>query len=130
MSGNFSNTNNQLLGSIDRPNVVAGVDPNGGPQNIHKWFNTTAFVAPAFGTFGNEGVSTIIGPKLVEFDIALARSFRLSERKSLQFRAEAFNLFNHPNFGAPNVTVNSPAFGTISSANAPRDIQLALKFLF
>ena len=98
MSGNFSNTNNQLLGSIDRPNVVAGVDPNGGPQNIHKWFNTTAFVAPAFGTFGNEGVSTIIGPKLVEFDIALVGSFRLSERKSLQFRAEAFNLFNHPNF--------------------------------
>ncbi len=66
--------------------------PNGGPQNIHKWFNTTAFVAPAFGTFGNEGVSTIIGPKLVEFDIALARSFRLSERKSLQFRAESVRI--------------------------------------
>jgi hypothetical protein len=129
MTGNFSNTNNQLLGNIDRPNAT-GTSSNGGPQTLQQWFNTSAFVAPAFGTFGNAGVGTITAPGLVNFDISLARAFRFTETKALQFRLETFNTFNHPNFLPPNVIVNSPTFGTISAANAPRDIQLALKFIF
>lgn len=133
MSGNFSNTNNQLLGSLDRPNVVPGMDPNSGPHTLHKWFNTGAFVAPPFGTFGNSGVTTVWGPGLVEFDTALVRNFRLWEQKRLQFRGEAFNVLNHPNFANPNAIVNSPTFGTISSTSvlsSAREIQLALKLVF
>jgi hypothetical protein len=131
MSGNFSNTNNNLLGTYDRPNVAAGCNPNSAaPHTLQKWFNTACFNPPAFGTFGNEGVGTIRAPNFVNFDLSLARNFSLPREKSLQFRVETFNTLNHPNFLAPGVVVNTGTFGTISAANAPRDIQLALKLLF
>jgi hypothetical protein len=130
MSGNFSNTNSQLLGNLDRPNVVAGIDPNSGPKTIQQWFNTGAFVAPAFATFGNEGSNVIRGPGLVNFDLALARNFAIWHEKTLQFRVEAFNSMNHPNFLAPAVIVNSSTFGKITAANTPRDIQLGLKLVY
>jgi len=130
MTGNFSNTNNQLLGNLDRPNVVSGVDPNGGPKTVQQWFATNAFTAPAFGTFGNEGVGVVRAPGLTNFDLALSRSFTFWHEKSLQFRAEAFNAVNHPNFAAPSMIVNSSTFGKITSANTPRDIQFGLKLIF
>jgi hypothetical protein len=69
-----------------------------------------------------------------DYDFALMRDFRiplhLSEQSRLQFRADFFNLFNHPNLGQPNSTTGSGAFGTITSASSPRTIQLGLQFLF
>jgi hypothetical protein len=54
----------------------------------------------------------------------------LTERQRLQFRAEAFNLFNHANLGSPGTSLNSPSFGVISTASDPRIVQLALKLIF
>jgi hypothetical protein len=130
MTGNFSNTNNQLLGNLDRPNVVSGIDPNNGPKTLQQWFNTSAFIAPAFGTFGNGGVGLVRAPGYTNFDLALSRRFPIFHEKSLQFRVEAFNALNHPNFSAPSMIVNSSTFGKITAANTPRDIQFGLKFVF
>ncbi len=125
--------------SNDRPNVVG--DPNNGPKRPDAWFNTAAFVAAPAGTFGNAGRNTIIGPRTNIADFSVLKATRIRERMNLQFRAEFFNIFNHPNFSLPNVTVNSSAFGTIASTvdvangnplgdGGPRLIQLSLKLAF
>ncbi|MBI2684679.1 MAG: TonB-dependent receptor [Acidobacteria bacterium] len=125
--------------SNDRPNVVG--NPNDGPKRRDAWFNTAAFAPAPKGTFGNAGRNTVIGPRTNTADFSLLKSTRIAERTSLQFRAEFFNLFNHPNFTVPNVTVNSPAFGSIASTvdvangnplgdGGPRLVQFALKLMF
>jgi hypothetical protein len=73
----------------------------------------------------------MIGPPLGELDLALMKRFVIREGKYFQFRLEAFNSTNHPNFGQPNLTLISSAFGTITSTNtAMRQLQFALKFVF
>jgi hypothetical protein len=124
-SGNISNTYN----SRDRPNVIGTI--NNGPKTIKQWFNTTtAFSKPATGTFGNAGRNIIIAPPYTDLDTTLARSFPLPKEANLQFRAEFFNIFNHPNLDPPNVTADSAAFASISSAEAPRQMQFALRVTF
>lgn len=118
----------------DRPNVLGDPSlPTDRPRSalIAAYFDTTKFQANAAGTFGNLGRNTIIGPGQFTVDAALAKFFPLgSERVRLQFRGEAFNLTNRPNFANPNASLISPAFGQIQSAGAARQIQLALKLLF
>jgi len=125
--------------SNDRPNVIG--NPNGGPKRPDAWFNTAAFVAAPNGMFGNAGRNVVIGQRTNSADFSVLKSMRLSERANLQFRAEFFNIFNHPNFALPNVTVNSSAFGTIASTvdvangnplgdGGPRLVQFALKVVF
>ena len=104
-SGNISNTYN----SQDRPNVIG--DPNSGPRTVKQWFNTAAFSKPATGAFGTAGRDIIEAPGYTNLDITLARSFPLPRESDLQFRAEFFNVFNHPNLDPPNVTADSAAFG-------------------
>jgi hypothetical protein len=116
-------------------------NPNNGPKRWDAWFNTAAFAPAKGGTFGNAGRNVIIGPRTNSADFSVLKSTRIAERVNLQFRGEFFNLFNHPNFALPNVTVNSPAFGTIASTvdvangnplgdGGPRLVQLALKLVF
>jgi hypothetical protein len=125
--------------SNDRPNVAG--NPNDGPKRWDAWFNTAAFTPAPRGTFGNAGRNIVIGPRTNAGDLSVLKSTRVTERVNLQFRAEFFNIFNHPNFALPNVAVNSAAFGSIAStvdvANAnplsdggPRLVQFALKFVF
>ena len=123
-SGNISNTYN----SSDRPNLIG--NPNAGPKTVKEWFNTAAFSKPATGTFGNAGRDIIEAPGYTDLDATLARSFPLPRESSLQFRAEFFNIFNHPNFDPPNVTADSASIGTISSAESPRQMQFALRVSF
>ncbi len=116
-------------GPAQRPNVTG--NPNGGPQTPQQWFNTSVFSLPTLYTFGNLPRNALIGPGLQEFDVSLQKEFGLiRESMRLQFRAEAYNLFNHPNFNIPNRTAFTPNFGTISSAQDPRQMQFALKFIF
>lgn len=120
----------------DRPNLV----PNfSGPiitGNQAKWFNPAAFQLPQVGTYGDEGRGMFNGPGLAEVDLSLFKTTSISERTSLEFRAEAFNIFNRVNFGLPNQTVFSgtsvnPSAGYISTlATTPRQIQFGLKLLF
>ena len=70
------------------------------------------------------------GPRQTNLDFVAYKDFSFSDSKKLQFRAEFFNALNHTRFGTPNANVQSSAFGLITSAGSPRDIQFALKFVY
>jgi hypothetical protein len=99
-------------------------------QLINEWFNTAVFAPNRIGTFGNSGKNFLRGPGLFNTDLALLKDTKLSERMSLQFRAEFFNAFNNINFGMPDNILTDSAFGQITSAKDPRILQFALKLLF
>ncbi len=120
----------------DRPNVNTAFT---GPVIIGRpteWYNPNAFSLPTPGTYGDLGRGVYTGPGLADLDLSLFKNTHVTERTTLQFRAEFFNILNHPNFGPPNATVFS---GTAISASAglittttttSRQIQLGLKLLF
>jgi len=115
-------------GPAQRPNVAG--NPNEGPKTPQEWFNTAVFSLPQLYTFGNSSRNSVIAPGLQEIDLSLQKNIPVSERAKLQFRAEAYNLANHPNFNVPNRTAFTANFGTISSAQDSRQLQLALKLAF
>jgi hypothetical protein len=125
-----SGTGRSILGfgANDRPNVVGS--PELSNPTTQQWFNTAAFAFPAPGTFGNAGRNILDGPGFQNVNMSLLKNTRFNERVNLQFRAEAFNLFNHPNFNLPDNFLGSPTFGRITSARDPRHIQFGLKLLF
>ena len=115
-----------------RPNLVS--DPNVGPHTADQWVSRSAFqrldpVSQA-GQFGNEGRNAVRGPGISNIDLSLLKSFAVSERARLQFRAECFNLANHANFGLPDNDVASPNFGRVLEAGAPRLMQFGLKLIY
>ena len=117
-------------GTGSRPNRVASGNLASG-QSLSHWFDQTAFATPALYTFGNSGRNILFGPGRTNLDASLFKDFRMAERMTLQFRAETFNLFNHPQFGQPNATIGSGAVGTITSiVGNPRQMQLALRIAF
>ena len=97
-----------------------------------EWFNTANYAAPALYTFGTAGRNSIPGPGFWNLDTSVFRLFPVGEGRQFEFRAEAFNVFNHANFGQPSNDFNAgSAFGTINStANSARQLQLAGKFTF
>ena len=115
-----------------RPDLVA--DPNGGPHAPDQWISRTAFrrlnPTTEAGRFGSEGRNAVRGPGLANIDLSLLKNFKLTERTVVQFRAESFNIANHPNFGLPENDIASPNFGRVLQAGSPRLFQLALKLLF
>src|SRR6266404_3279716 len=125
-----SNTGRSTLGfgANDRPNVVGNTGLS--HRTADQWFNTSAFAFPPFGSFGNAGRNILDGPGFKNFNASVMKTTRLKEGLDLQFRAEAFNLFNHPNFDLPDNFLGSPTFGQILSAQSPRHIQFGLKLLF
>jgi hypothetical protein len=125
VQGNPSNT-----GNPDRPDVVGDWRLDSDQRTLERWFNTSAFVRNAAYSYGNAGRNLIEGPAEVNFDLAVYKSFTIREGMRLQFRAEAFNLMNTPQFGVPNAQVGNPAFGSIGSAGRPRNLQFGLKFVF
>ena len=125
VQGNPSNT-----GNPDRPDVVGDWHLTESQRSLERWFNTAAFVANRLYTYGNAGRNILVAPGTHQFDLGVHKSFRLGERVRLEFRTEAFNAFNSPNFGAPNAQVGNPAFGRISSADRPRNMQFGLKTVF
>jgi Carboxypeptidase regulatory-like domain/TonB dependent receptor len=115
-----------------RPNLIG--DPNAGPQTVDEWISRSAFerldVRTQAGQFGNAGRNIARGPAYTDVDLSLVRDFKLSGETRLQFRAEAFNVTNHVNFGLPVGDLNSPSFGRILSAGPPRLLQFALRLMF
>jgi hypothetical protein len=111
---------------------------NNGPQTVAEWFNTSCFttaplqaaLAAGTPTFGNEQRNALVGPPLNNLDFALLKNFQLSENYKLQFRAEAYDFLNNPNFSPPGSPVGTATVGVITGANTNRDIQIALKLLF
>jgi hypothetical protein len=99
-----------------------------GDQNF--FFNTAAFTLPPAGTFGDGGRGIIRGPSSYISNFALRKNFGILERLRAQIRAEAFNVFNHPNWSNPNVTPTSSAFGRVQSKSGNRELQVALRLEF
>jgi len=122
----------------DRADLVGNPNLPGGRSTaaqLNEWFNTAAFAENAPGTFGDSGRDILRAPGLATLDFSMTKSFPLkfghfAETQRLDFRAEAFNLFNRPNFGRPDNTITDPTFGQVLSAGNPRILQLALKFAF
>ncbi len=100
------------------------------PRHGNSYFNTSLFSNEQLGQFGNSRRRFFHGPGLNNFDMALAKNTKFTESKELQFRVEAFNLFNHAQFSNPTGEINSSQFGLVTSARAARILQLGLKFLF
>jgi len=117
-------------GTTERPNRIgSGILATG--QSINDWFDLADFVAPAAYTFGNSGRDILRGPGLTNLDLGLSRVVPIRERFRLEFRAEAFNLLNTPQFGLPNATLGTATAGTITTTvNAQRELQLALRLAF
>ena len=119
---------------IDTLDVASGnLAINTNPRNGQPAFNTALFSVPPLGQMGNVPRRFFYGPGLDNFDMALRKALQLTESKSLEFRVEAFNVFNHAQFfGAAAVdgNISSSNFGRIVNADAPRQMQLAAKFYF
>ncbi|MCZ2154589.1 MAG: carboxypeptidase regulatory-like domain-containing protein [Bryobacterales bacterium] len=97
---------------------------------ITRWFDTSKFTPNAVGTFGNTGRNVLRGPRMFNTDFSVMKDTRMTERATIQFRAEMFNLFNNVNFGGPNTNQSNSNFGRITSAGDPRILQFGLKILF
>ena len=120
--------------SIDLPDYSGGnVNLNGNPRNGQPYFNTSLYTLNALGTPGSASRRGFHGPGAFNFDLALLRSFALSEKKALQFRLETFNTFNHSQFFGPaavNGDFGTATFGQVVQATPPRLTQVAIKFTF
>jgi hypothetical protein len=124
------NANNGQPTPSQRPNYVC--DPNDGPKTTAQWFTTSCFATPAPLAYGTAGRDTVIGPGTNNFDATFQKDFPIQETIKLQFRADIFDFFNHPNFKQPNriFTATPSNFGTISGANDPRIMQFSLRLAF
>jgi hypothetical protein len=154
----FANSRSGSSQQADRPDLLPGFsnDPTSGVttgcatsagplgipagQQLHtptRWFNPCAFGLSTAGTFGNLGRNTVSGPDYNSTNFTLEKTTRLMEGKNLVFRAEIFNLFNHPSFGLPQIALFTSARvhagneGVISTTTSQgRQIQLGMKFVF
>jgi len=135
----FSTSNPaQTFGAGARPNRMPGCNAalsGSAESRLNRWFNTICFSQPDAFTFGNEPRvdSSLRQQGIANFDFAIFKrtTFGPDERAGLEFRTEIFNLFNHPQFGAPDTFLQSATFGVVNSTvNNPRLVQFALKFVF
>ena len=109
--------------------AVQVLDDPYGDKTPGNYLNRAAFTTPAAGTYSPLKPFTIVNPSRLQNDLAITRSFRLSER-TLQFRWEIFNVINRVNYNGPVTALNSASFGQIQSAGDPRIMQFALKVDF
>jgi hypothetical protein len=138
---------NGVSGAGSHPDIVG--DPNAGPfppadvaSGFAKvFYNINAFAAPRGLTFGDAGRNILRNPRHTNFDMAVFKHFPIKESIAFEFRAEAYNIFNHTEWGniagdagsaggSGNNVLTSPGFAQVSSAHNPRILQLGAKFFF
>jgi hypothetical protein len=129
--------NSGSLLQFDRPDYVAGQPLYVDNKSASQWVNRNAFVANQRNAFGNTGRNVLRSPGFASVDFSIAKNTVIREGYALQFRAESFNLFNHPNLGQPVNVVNNAQFGQIVATRtvrgdlgSSRQIQLGMKFIF
>lgn len=125
-----SNTGDQ---GLVRPNRIGDGNLPSGQRNPNLWFDTSAFPLPADYTFGNAGRNVLVGPGANVLDGSIRKEFDVTEAQKFEFRAEFFNMINHPNFAQPDAFIDDGpgAAGTITSLAIPmRQVQFALKYRF
>jgi hypothetical protein len=126
VNGNPGNTT-----GAQRPNRIADGNLPRGERTPDRWFDRTAFTVPAPFTFGNSAANVLYGPGLANLDVTIARTFPLTERFTLDFRSEFFNIFNEAHFLFPVAVTNTPNAATISeTASSMRQVQFGLKLIF
>jgi outer membrane receptor protein involved in Fe transport len=126
----FDSQNND--GIWERPNLVPGQQLSVRNQGPANWFNTGAFT-PSVLMYGNSPRNPLVGPGTHAFDLTLMKQFHMpyNENHSLEFRAEAFNAFNTPQYSNPDANLGDTAFGQVTSTKLDnREMQLALKYIF
>jgi hypothetical protein len=129
LSGTFADT-------IDIPSYNPGNGPlfiNKNPRSGQPYFNPNYFTFEPIGQVGNAMRRYFVGPGIYNFDLALLKDTKITESVQAQFRAEAFNVFNHAQFNNPSGNIDNTGvggFGYVTSAQPARIMQLALKFLF
>jgi len=106
-------------------------DPNNGPQNTSKWFNTGVFTKAA-GAQGTAGRNSVRGPGTNTLDLSVFKTFRLARAGALELRVEGFNILNTPQYNQPNNVVADQNFGKITGTrlNTERQVQLAVRYMF
>jgi hypothetical protein len=126
----------------ERPNLVSGRSNNPIIGRAGQWYDPSAFALQGAGLIGNLGRNTLIGPKFFDLDIAVGKFTRVTEKLSVEFRIEGFNLFNHPNFGLPgqylytgagqngNGIANPSAGQITTTVSSARQLQFAFKARF
>ena len=126
-----------------RPNVIAGCNLYAN-QSVQQWYNPACFTSSAYGTVGNLGRNSLVGPGYVDTDFGVLKNTRINERFNLQFRAELFNIFNHANFNLPALTAFNAGSATTGYVGTPsttagqitsivgnaRQTQFSLKLVF
>jgi hypothetical protein len=111
------------------PNVIGNATQGQNPRA--QWFNAAAFAYPTLHVEGDAGRNQFQVPGIANYDMSLFKNTHITERLSAQLRVEAFNIFNHTQFGVPNMTWGTPTFGQISSTNVDaRRLQLGLRINF
>lgn len=149
LTGFVSGVSGLFPGATIRPDVSGAIHTESvaatGIYGVQWLANPGVFSSPCVGSgstlvscdVGNEGRNTIIGPGFLDTDFSLIKDTKITERLNAEFRAEAFDIFNHPNFGDPNLNFGSGTFGVITSTRAPtgdfgssRQLQFALKLIF
>ncbi|MEZ5361737.1 MAG: TonB-dependent receptor [Bryobacterales bacterium] len=117
----------------DRADLVGDphlADNRSRDAKLAEYFNTDAFARPATGTFGTAGRGILYSPGAQTWNLSALKNFAVREGQKLQFRAELFSAFNHPNFASPNTVLSNPNFGRILGASGARVVQFGLKYLF
>jgi hypothetical protein len=121
-------TSTTNTGTGSRPNISSAVTY---PQTLQNWFSVSSYSIPALYTYGNAGRDTLRGPRRTNLDLSLFKSFAIHEQTRLEFRAEAFNVLNHPQFGLPNPNIGNAQAGSITSVvGNPRQLQMGLRLQF
>lgn len=131
-----TNALNTGTGSQFPNRIGSGVLPSD-QRSVDRWFDASAFLAPGQYIFGNSGRNILCGPGTRQIDLSLFKSFPFTEGRRVEFRAEAFNAFNTPQFNNPNASIGFSGVARITSAGSPtvyqrtsRQIQLAVKLYF
>jgi hypothetical protein len=116
---------------------AVGQRPNytGAPLYLHtsdstRHLNPAAFATPAPGQLGTLGKGSVRGVPITNVDFSMAKNWRYKERYGFQFRAEFFNVFNHPNFVGYDLDIRNSTFGTLNATQSSREVQLGFKFTF
>jgi len=137
LSASLNGTGNNAAGSA-RPDLIRNPNLPPSQRTPERWFDIGAFVSPptfmdAQGPFqlpGNAGRNVIDGPGFKNLDLTIQKATAIAEQQVITFRAEFFNLANHPNFDLPVRTFGTTNFGVINSAKSPRVIQFSLRYAF
>ena len=135
----FLNNSEEINGGTNgtlRPDVVPGQSIQLPNPSIQEWFNIKAFTAPLVNSqnqliaYGNARRNSIVGPGSKVFDMAITKVFPLNEGRTLEFRAQATNVFNIPNYSSIDTSVTSPTFGRVTGVGAMRQITMTARFRF